>query len=343
MSAENEQNQPAEDQDHQHPARLSSLDNDSTATSSEIDKALGTTHFDHKVQLVERQRLQISEYRSRNDELRKQIQQVLDKRKMISQSYRRREYHQFYNEALHQYNDNVYLQQQCRLYPYEALLRQHQKLHGYLEVSTAWNVLNDSFFISHAGPFATINGLRVGHEASSLTHLGEADDSSGRRRNTQSTTETEKVPWSEINAALGQVALLLSILSERQLANIRYRHTIHPLGSTSRIAKGGAANNTYALYSDDSFQLFMGKRNFNIAMQCLMECILDAYECIHRLDPTIVLPYPIVFKNVNGGETLLTVGGLPVIYSQTTEWTRACKYWMTNLKHLLRFRALYAG
>jgi len=54
--------------------------------------------------------------------------------------------------------------------------------------ATQLSVPNDAFFIWHSGPFGTINGFRLGR------------------------LPVEPVEWSEINAALGQVALLLSTI-----------------------------------------------------------------------------------------------------------------------------------
>lgn len=52
-------------------------------------------------------------------------------------------------------------------------------------------VLNDALFIWHSGPFATINNCRLGR------------------------MPTDPVPWTEINAGLGQLALLLASVAKR--------------------------------------------------------------------------------------------------------------------------------
>ena len=56
-------------------------------------------------------------------------------------------------------------------------------------------VFNDAFFIWHYGPFGTINGFRLGR----LPQL------------------SRPVDWSEINAAWGQAALLLSTVASKQV------------------------------------------------------------------------------------------------------------------------------
>jgi len=189
-----------------------------------------------------------------------------------------------------------------------------------------------------------------------------------------------RVPWSEINSALGQLALLLSVLEREPHCGIRYRHRIVHQGSTSKIGirrTGGglllgavaphaaatspsfdlddedlSSLSLYNLYSDDSFQFF-GRRNFNIALECLAECVIDAATAIQKRDRTITLPHEILEKNAlpsssnntKTGTTAtasneVTIGGIPVTYGADggTEWTTAMKYLLTDVKHLLTFR-----
>ena len=65
----------------------------------------------------------------------------------------------------------------------------------------------------------------------------------------------------------------------------------------------------------------------------------DATEPILRRDRTCQIPHAIE-KTV--GTDQLTVGGLSIQYSTESgvEWTRAMKYLLTDLKHLLTYRAL---
>ena len=114
-----------------------------------------------------------------------------------------------------------------------------------------------------------------------------------------------KIPWLEINSALGHVALLLSCLASKNQSLPTSRHTnlyfpyeVYPMGSNSKIgllrlielstsstsryfpsigssAKTTSPNSSNVTtelvslhnlsYSDDSFSLF-GKRNFNAAL-----------------------------------------------------------------------------
>ncbi|KAI5288921.1 autophagy protein 6, partial [Ascosphaera acerosa] len=81
-----------------------------------------------------------------------------------------------------------------------------------LEALRRTNVYADAFAISHDGPFATINGLRLGRLAD------------------------HPVDWAEINAAWGQALLLLVSLAAR--CGFKFRgYRLRPLGSRSTIEK----------------------------------------------------------------------------------------------------------
>jgi len=94
------------------------------------------------------------------------------------------------------------------------------------------------------------------------------------------------------------------------------------MGSCSKIGiRRGESVSLYNLYSDDSFQFF-GKRNFNKALNCMVECVADAAEAIQQRDRTIAVPHAIDKKR-----DVITVGGIPVAYgTDGVEWTRAMKY-----------------
>lgn len=217
---------------------------------------------------------------------------------------------------------------------------------------------------------------------------GGSDPSSASMTSASSpATHHHKVPWSEINAALGHVVLLLSELQHRlnrcntssvagatttavatatnpassspdphstNASLLRYRHDLLPLGSTSKIGirkSPGMAPTWYNLwYSDETFQFF-GRRNFNVALTGLMECVWDAVHIVQQHDRTVALPHDLVLPSqhsptVRGAvtPTEIVIDGLPVSYFGAdgrcggVEWTRAMKYILTNLKYLLTVR-----
>ncbi|CAB9499988.1 Beclin-1 [Seminavis robusta] len=286
-----------------------------------------------------------------------------------------------------------------------------------LEESHKWNVLNDAFFIWHQGPFATINGVRLGAEAhvssssvaamraaqqhaaqeeptssgssvlgvmaatvslpgrvlgfttSSAETIATANGNNHEHHNNNHTVSippavtsitTIRVPWTEINSALGQIVLLLKILEQTQHAGIQFTGmALVPQGSTSKIGirqphtalTGNLISRRsgevpiialYHLYSDDSFQLF-GKRNFNLALRALTECLAMAGTAIQARDRTIVMPFAMDVTHDNPSAPC-TIGGLPVQYGTSgatdgVTWTRVMKYLLTNVKWCVAYAA----
>mmetsp|Transcript_46985 Transcript_46985/g.56812 ORF Transcript_46985/g.56812 Transcript_46985/m.56812 type:complete len:267 (-) Transcript_46985:105-905(-) len=221
------------------------------------------------------------------------------------------------------------------------------------------NVTNDCFYIWHSGSYGTINGFRLGSYVpavptttspsdenaatvgSSAGALGRMDffQSGAAAAAAAQCDDKFKVPWSEINAGLGTVALLLVVLSEKSSSRIKYQsHSIAPSGSFSKVAilsNSGRSATSYNLFSDDSFQIF-GKRNFNNALNGLLRCLADATVAAARFDKTVAPPHSI--EEIAKGE--YAIGGLPIAYSNNGErWTRALKYFLTNLKWLVAYTA----
>ena len=304
----------------------------------------------------------------------------------------------------------------------------HRTAAKLLKQCPQWNALGDAFFIWHQGPFATINGIRLGaeavvtvrntattttttssshEEASSSTggvataalgvmaatvslpgrYLGFSSshsaaeqpvpESANNNNNNNSTTNippsmpstttmTVRVPWTEINSALGQIVLLLHHLEQQPHSGITFpRHTLIPQGSTSKIGlrqpnaiTGWRSGEIpivamYHLYSDDSFALF-GKRNFNLALRALVECCAICANAMYARDRTMVMPFKMQVEHDNPS-ALCTIGGLSVQYNMAgggggggggddnhpglLAWTRVMKYLLTNVKWCVGFAA----
>jgi Apg6 BARA domain len=225
------------------------------------------------------------------------------------------------------------------------------------------NATYDCFHISFDGPFATINGLRLGAEASppvvdsefvSLSRSTSTQQGESRRflyfsnaeQHTFRTPSSSriKVPWKEINGALGQVALLISTMEKKPNTGVKLRCEIKPAGCTSKIGvRHGLASTTtlYNLYYvDEAFQFF-GKRNFNTALQHLVQCVSDIADVVRKRDRTIILPYPIEQKKVSGRNAIVEflVGGVTIAHGiDDIEWTRAMKYLLTDIKHIMIYK-----
>lgn len=174
------------------------------------------------------------------------------------------------------------------------------------------NIYNRIFNIScdSQDKFATINGFRIGH----------------------------KIIWPEVNAALGQIVLLLVFLIKRLKLNLK-SYKLVPLGSQSQIIKynshtnddGSSKSNTILnLYSSDEFSL--GKLfNFNkldVALIALLDIVSMIEKKIYLIDLEIQFPYKIQ-KDMIGGKSIRV--------TSNSDWTSSCKFLLTNLNWVLTF------
>jgi beclin len=279
------------------------------------------------------------------DALQQRLEEVKQRRKEARNHIRKKALVQ---ASLQEHLNQSILAQEHALLDYRSVLLQKKRATCLLQLSQQWNVLSDCFQISHRGSFGTINGLRLGVTPTNLDDESSSGQPNSNNNNiprivadpTGNSNTVLRVPWMEINAALGHVVLLLSTLESRPFANIVLRHQLLPMGSTSKIGirKGLKSVSLYNLFhSDDiSFQFF-GKRNFNIALSCLIECVQDAVEAIQSRDRSIAVPHIIERQR-----DVMTIGGLPVSYgTDGGVWTRAMKYLLTDLKHLLSYRLLF--
>lgn len=168
------------------------------------------------------------------------------------------------------------------------------------EVLKSTNVLDDCFYIHYDGHFGTINGFRLGRLPST------------------------PVRWEEINAALGQVILLLDAIAK--LTNFEFsNYILQPKGSFSSIVR----KSDLAMY-----ELYNSKRtnrNFDNAMTCFLECIKEIGEYADRTD---YKDRKILIFEIRGD----SIGhGYSIKYNSNQEenWTKALKYMLLNLKSLL--------
>lgn len=199
------------------------------------------------------------------------------------------------------------------------------------------NAMNDCFHIWYMGSYGLLNGLRLGNFVPPMLDLERGREMERQGNGMLSGGDRFKVPWTEINAAFGMIALLLVIIQEKSKGKVKFHtHKITPMGSFSKVAvlyNNGKSSTVYNLYSDDGFQLF-GKRGFNIALNGLLRCLADATIVAAHHDKTVAPPHSI--KEVSRGE--YSIGGLLISYGTDGErWTRALKYFLTNLKWLVAY------
>lgn len=189
------------------------------------------------------------------------------------------------------------------------------------------NIYNETFKISHEGPFGVINGLRI----------GGFDDMI--------------VPWNEINAGLGQVVLLLATICTRLKIQLK-NYKLQPMGSFSTISKYIQENQeweNYEVYGNENFKLgkiFRKETTFDKAMVCILGVIQqmaiwlsksntsstnDGQSPAVSVDDNVDLPYLMHKDKINGNSVKL-FGAKPGM-----EWTIAMKFLLTNAKWLLAF------
>lgn len=170
--------------------------------------------------------------------------------------------------------------------------------------------LNDAFYTWYTGPFGTINNFRLG------------------------TLPTKPVDFAEINAALGQAALALYIISTK--AGIPFKtFQVAPLASASKMVKVDDKRTTYPLFIDSgSFSLFP-KRNFNAGLSALVSCMVEIGHFIQEHDPTLALPHAMNVTESKIADLSFVYGG-----SEGDEvWTRSLKYLLANIKWMITWHS----
>ena len=315
---------------------------------------------------------------SLEDERRKLRAKILEVRRQRAEIRREKDKVANYSTAVFQQRNVAEADRIDALARYRSATSGRASAEAQLEVLRSLDVTNDCFHIWHRGPHGTINGLRLGTDitpASSSMGSGEGGQGSagnsssdggggafdlssmvagaaasffsepnassvaGGGNNTGSAFDSFKVPWSETNAALGQVVLLLSVLQAKPNSGIVFTHELIPMGACSKIGirhTDGRATTEYGLfYSDESFSFF-GKRNFNTALNGLFHCLRDLINVAARRDRTITLPHEVIIPSGRGE---ITIGGLPIAFDggNGESWSKAMKYLLTDLKWLVAF------
>lgn len=170
---------------------------------------------------------------------------------------------------------------------------------------------SDAFFLWHRGPFATVNSARLGR------------------------LPGFPVEWSEINAALGQLAFLLATVAGR-VGFIFTKYRLIPMGSYSRIVPVVDDRTSYELYFDEG-NFFFAQSRLNNALKALVFCVAELGAFAEASDRSFRLPYAIAASGDRvGGDLHVTVG-------KDVPWTRAMKLVVTNVKWLVSWSFRMAG
>lgn len=187
---------------------------------------------------------------------------------------------------------------------YRSLECQLSYTNNQLDKLSKTNVFNATFHIWHSGHFGTINSFRLGRLPSA------------------------PVDWSEINAAWGQTALLLSALARKMdLTFERYR--LVPYGNHSYI-EDIAENRELPLYGSGGFR-FLWDTKFDAAMVAFLECLQQFKEAVERGDSGFSLPYRMERGRIEDSTTGNSFS-IKIQLNSEEQWTKALKYVLTNLK-----------
>lgn len=164
------------------------------------------------------------------------------------------------------------------------------------------SILKEAFFIHHEGQgFASVNGLRIGRPA---------------------------VLWTEVNAALGFLCLLVDVLT-KQLSITLTQYRVLPRGSFSVLIRK-SDKSALELYADESsggIGRFLTGRKFDAAMTAFLQIISEIVSHIQQDHPDMRISFPI---EENEGK----VGGLSVglQFNSEENWSKAMKMLLDNIK-----------
>ncbi|XP_058792232.1 beclin-1-like protein [Phymastichus coffea] len=166
------------------------------------------------------------------------------------------------------------------------------------------NVFNATFHIWHSGHFGTINSFRLGRLPSA------------------------PVDWSEINAAWGQTALLLTALARKMDLTFQ-RYKLVPFGNHSYIEVLNQ-NKELPLYGSGGFK-FLWDTKFDAAMVAFLDCLQQFKEEVEKGDSGFCLPYRVDRGKIEDTGTGNSYS-IKIQFNSEEQWTKALKFLLTNLK-----------
>uniref|UniRef100_A0A0G4HHU2 Atg6 BARA domain-containing protein n=1 Tax=Chromera velia CCMP2878 TaxID=1169474 RepID=A0A0G4HHU2_9ALVE len=165
------------------------------------------------------------------------------------------------------------------------------------------HVISDCFHIWHDGQFGTINGFRLG-------------------RPVQFT-----VPWAEVNAAWGQVCLLLDVICRRHRVELEHFRLI-PRGSCSLIYRKSDRAEVELYGSEGGIARLLWGRRFDQAMVSFLAAFAEVSEKLLGPQGMERLPYGVEGDKIGGFSIRLQ-------FNNEERWTKACKFLLIDLKCLV--------
>lgn len=264
---------------------------------------------------------------------------------------------------MHRYNASLkershalssYLTQQTRLSELKDTQEKLKQLY----------VLQDVFYIWHRGPFVTINGLRLGMTDCSAIVSSPPNTNGALEQQANSFWNNNhvigspvvenNVPWHEINASLGMMALLMHTLHKR-LRIFHPRYMVHPRGSTTKVLSRKTKQEWDLFHQPTAFQFF-ARRNWNAALNIMGYILFEIIDEVNRVVVTSnddkalrreedwTIPFEVKLEGDWGNERIgaVKIRGLDVAFNgDAVEWTKAMRYMAIDLKMVVALVAKY--
>lgn len=232
---------------------------------------------------------------------------------------------------IHRYNQ-LCLQNCYVLQKNEEIERKRSSLKITYDKLCEIDVLSDTIFISHRGFYATINGLRLAISTSASIDTSPSSSSDSR--------ENHHVPWHELNAGIGFLALLIQILQQELHIAHKSKFIIIPRGSYSKVSSRKTNQQWDLFYQPSTFQFF-ARRNWNTAMNILSYCILEVALEIKSRITTFSLPFSMEICTAFEGDWIGTIqiekSELSYQGDNAAAWTRNMRFIAANLKVMQAF------
>ncbi|XP_024082668.1 beclin-1-like protein isoform X2 [Cimex lectularius] len=198
-------------------------------------------------------------------------------------------------------NELILIEDEYKSLEWQLMYAQNQ-----LDKLKKTNVFNATFHIwhSHSGHFGTINNFKLGRLPSA------------------------PVDWSEINAAWGQTALLLTALANKMNFSF-HKYRLVPYGNHSYI-EVPSEQKELPLYGSGGFRFFWDTK-FDAAMVAFLDCLQQFKEEVEKGDSGFCLPYRIDKGKLEDSATGHSFS-IKIQFNSEEQWTKALKFLLTNLK-----------
>uniref|UniRef100_A0A0A9YDV6 Beclin-1-like protein n=2 Tax=Lygus hesperus TaxID=30085 RepID=A0A0A9YDV6_LYGHE len=228
----------------------------------------------------------------------KDIQEECNGQENVKESFERDE-ERYWKEYSKYRNEFILIEDERRSLECQLSYAQNQ-----LDKLKRTNVFNATFHIWHSGHFGTINNFKLGRLPSA------------------------PVDWSEINAAWGQTALLLTALAHKMNFSFS-KFRLVPYGNHSYI-EVVSEQRILPLYGSGGFR-FLWDTKFDAAMVAFLECLQQFKEEVEKGDSGFCLPYRIDKGKLEDSATGHSFS-IKIQFNSEEQWTKALKFLLTNLK-----------